>query len=50
LFSVGVHLFRGLPEHPPTSGRIFAFVGLGHRRHTQQTPAQYLRQKSAPLS
>jgi hypothetical protein len=26
LFSVGVHLFRGLPEHPPTSGRIFTFV------------------------
>lgn len=26
LFSVGAHLFRGLPKNPPTSGRIFTFV------------------------
>lgn len=25
-FSVGVHQFHGQPQHPPLSGRIFAFV------------------------
>lgn len=29
LFSVGVHLFAGRPESPPTSGRIFTFVPRG---------------------